>query len=118
MAANVIVKASSIITMDESNPRAEAIAIDTSTGKIVAVGSLTDCQAAAPGAVLTDLGSTVLMPGFIEAHSHPFLSRVGGYWTPNTSRTNCHVDRCGFGRRRSHNCRGLFDNLGNEYQHS
>lgn len=84
MAANVIVKASSIITMDESNPRAEAIAIDVSTGKIVAVGSLAGCQAAAPGAVLTDLGSTVLMPGFIEAHSHPFLSgmitQAPAYW--------------------------------------
>jgi len=84
MAANVIVKASSIITMDESNPRAEAIAIDTSTGKITAVGSLADCQAAAPNAALTDLGSTVLMPGFIEAHSHPFLSgmitQAPAYW--------------------------------------
>jgi len=84
MATNVIVKASSIITMDESNPRAEAIAIDVSTGKITAVGSLADCQAAAPNAALTDLGSTVLMPGFIEAHSHPFLSgmitQAPAYW--------------------------------------
>ena len=40
MPATVILKASSIITMDPSNPRAEAIAIDESTGKIVAVGSV------------------------------------------------------------------------------
>ena len=84
MTANVILKASSIITMDDSNPRAEAIAFDTSTGKIVAVGTLAACQAAAPGVVVTDLGSTVLMPGFIEAHSHPILSgmitQAPAYW--------------------------------------
>ncbi len=71
--ATTILKADSIITMDESNPRAEAIAFDDSSGKILAVGSVADCQAAAPGTEVTDLGSTVLMPGFIEAHSHPML---------------------------------------------
>jgi cytosine/adenosine deaminase-related metal-dependent hydrolase len=38
------------------------------------VGTLADCQAAAPGVTPTDLGGTVLMPGFIEAHSHPALT--------------------------------------------
>ena len=84
MPATVILKASSIITMDPSNPRAEAIAIDDSTGKIVAVGSVAECQAAAPGVALTDLGTTVLMPGFIEAHSHPMLggmiTQPPSYW--------------------------------------
>lgn len=84
MTANVILKASSIITMDPSNPRAEAIAMDDSTGKIVAVGSVAQCQAAAPGVAITDLGTTVLMPGFIEAHSHPMLggmvTQAPSYW--------------------------------------
>ena len=84
MPATVILKASSIITMDPSNPRAEAIAIDESTGKIVAVGSVAECQAAGPGVALTDLGATVLMPGFIEAHSHPMLggmiTQPPSYW--------------------------------------
>lgn len=84
MTANVILKASSIITMDPSNPRAEAIAMDDSTGKIVAVGSVAQCQAAAPGVAVTDLGTTVLMPGFIEAHSHPMLggmvTQAPSYW--------------------------------------
>jgi predicted amidohydrolase YtcJ len=84
MTANVILKASSIITMDPSNPRSEAIAIDDITGKIVAVGSVADCQAAAPGVAITDLGTTVLMPGFIEAHSHPMLAGMvtqsPSYW--------------------------------------
>ena len=82
--ANVILKASSVITMDESNPRAEAIALDDATGKILAVGTVAQCQAAAPGAAVTDLGSTVLMPGFIEAHSHPMLggmiTQPPSYW--------------------------------------
>ena len=70
----VILKAASIITMDPANPRAEAIAFDSTTGVIAAVGSLADCQSAAPGVVAVDLGETVLMPGFVEAHSHPILA--------------------------------------------
>jgi predicted amidohydrolase YtcJ len=77
-----ILKADSIITMDEDNPRAEAIAFDDTTGKILAVGTVAQCQAAAPGVAVTDLGSTVLMPGFIEAHSHPML---GGMITQSPS---------------------------------
>jgi predicted amidohydrolase YtcJ len=77
-----ILKADSIITMDEANPRAEAIAFDDTTGKILAVGTVAQCQAAAPGVAVTDLGSTVLMPGFIEAHSHPML---GGMITQSPS---------------------------------
>ncbi len=76
MPADLILTAHSIITMDERNPRAEAVAVDTATGTIVAVGSLADVQAAAPGVTPTDLGDTVLMPGFIEAHSHPVPSGV------------------------------------------
>ncbi len=38
--------------------------------------ALDECRAAAPGADEKDLGDTVLLPGFIEAHSHPFLSGV------------------------------------------
>lgn len=79
---NVILKASSIITMDESNPRAEAVAFDDATGKILAVGTVAQCQAVAPGTAVTDLGTTVLMPGFIEAHSHPML---GGMITQDPS---------------------------------
>lgn len=76
MAADLILKASVIITMDEAAPRVEAIAVDTSSGEITAVGSLADVQAAAPGVAVTDLGSTVLMPGFIDPHSHPVLAGV------------------------------------------
>lgn len=76
MAADLILKASTIITMDTACPRAEAIAVDTSTGLIVAVGTADDCAAVAPDATVQDLGETVLMPGFIDAHSHPLLSGI------------------------------------------
>ena len=72
----IIVKAASIITMDANDTRAEAIAVDTSTGRILAVGSLADCQAAAPGAEVDDRGSHVVLPGFVDAHNHPFMSGV------------------------------------------
>ena len=84
MAADLILKASAIITMDVDAPRAEAIAIDTAAGTIAAVGTLADCQAAAPGVDVTDLGATVLMPGFIDPHSHPMLGGIvtqePAYW--------------------------------------
>lgn len=82
--SDTILQAATIITMDPSCPRAEAIAFDSATGVISAVGTVAECQAAAPGVAVTDLGTTVLMPGFIEAHSHPILSgmatRPPAYW--------------------------------------
>jgi predicted amidohydrolase YtcJ len=84
MASDLILKASSIITMDDENPRAEAIAVDTSTGQITAIGSVADVQTAAPGVTVTDLGPAVLMPGLIDAHNHPALSGMvtqePSYW--------------------------------------
>jgi predicted amidohydrolase YtcJ len=47
MAADLILKAATVVTMDEANPRAEAIAVDTTTGQITAIGSLADVRAAA-----------------------------------------------------------------------
>ncbi len=88
MAADTILKASAIITMDDARPRARALAFDSATGRITAIGSLAEVQAAAPGVAVTDLGSTVLMPGFVEPHSHPLLSGMAtqepAYWvSPN-----------------------------------
>lgn len=74
MATDLILTAASIITMEDELPRVEAIAIDTSTGVITAVGSLATVQATAPGVSVTDLGTDVLMPGFIDPHNHPALS--------------------------------------------
>jgi len=71
-----ILVAASIITMDPAAPRADAIAFDVSSGVITAVGSLYECAAASPGATVTRLRDTVLLPGFVEPHSHPFVSGV------------------------------------------
>ena len=88
MAADTILKASTIITMDEAHPRARALAFDSGTGRITAIGSVGEVQAATPGVPVTDLGDTVLMPGFVEPHSHPLLSGMAtqepAYWvSPN-----------------------------------
>lgn len=84
MATDLILKAAAVITMDDALPRAEAVGIDTSTGTITAVGSLAEVQAAAVGVAVTDLGATVLMPGFIDPHNHPALSGMvtqePSYW--------------------------------------
>lgn len=88
MAADTILSASTIITMDPARPRARALAFDSATGRITAIGSVGEVQAATPGVAVTDLGETVLMPGFVEPHSHPLLSGMAtqepAYWvSPN-----------------------------------
>ena len=74
MSTELIITASSIITIDPALPRATAVAV--SGERIVAVGDLEQCRAALPNAVVQDLGDIVLMPGFIESHSHPVLSGI------------------------------------------
>ncbi len=74
MSVDLIVTASSVITMDPKNPRAEAVAIDSAAGTIAAVGALADLQESYSGVTVKDLGSTVLMPGLIDPHNHPALS--------------------------------------------
>lgn len=76
MTADLILKAVAIITMDAAASRADAVAIDTTSGRIAAVGTLEACRQAAPTAAVKDLGPTVLMPGFIDPHSHPLLAGV------------------------------------------
>ncbi len=84
MAADLILKALVVITMNPTADRVDAVAIDTSSGTIVAVGTLEECQRAAPKAKVQDLGATVLMPGFIDPHSHPLLGGIvtqePAYW--------------------------------------
>ncbi len=72
--ADQILTATTVITMDDDNPRAEAVAV--SGDRIVAVGSLDECRAALPGAQVVDTGAAVLAPGFVEPHSHPLMSGI------------------------------------------
>jgi predicted amidohydrolase YtcJ len=64
-----------ILTVNPREPRAEAIAI--SRGRILAVGSDTDVLHLASGLTRkVDLGKKTVLPGFIDAHSHPAMAGV------------------------------------------
>jgi predicted amidohydrolase YtcJ len=67
-----ILVAKSFITMNPNLPRASAVAIKD--GLIVAVGTVAACKEVLPNAPLTDLGDSVMLPGFVEPHSHLFMS--------------------------------------------
>ena len=67
-----IITADAIITMNDAQPREEAVAV--ARGRVVAVGSLEDCRRMLPAADVSELAGSVLMPGFVEPHSHPLLS--------------------------------------------
>ena len=59
-----------ILTVNTAEPRAEAVAI--SRGRFLAVGSNSDVlNLAGAGAQKIDLGGKTVLPGFIDAHSHP-----------------------------------------------
>lgn len=57
-----------IITMDDANPRAEAVLLEGDT--IVAVGKRVEMTALAGDAEVVDLQGKTLLPGFIDAHGH------------------------------------------------
>lgn len=69
-----ILVARSILTMDPEQPRARAVAIEK--GRISAVGSLEEVQAAVGEDLEVDdrFRDQVLLPGFIDPHVHPTLA--------------------------------------------
>ena len=68
--AELILHGGNIWTVNAREPRAEAIAI--SRGRILAVGSDSDVLAlAVPTTKKIDFGKKTVLPGFIDAHSHP-----------------------------------------------
>src|SRR5437879_12075356 len=59
-----------MVTMDAAAPVAEAVAI--SRGRFFAVGKNAEIMnLAVPGVPRIDLGGKTVLPGFIDAHSHP-----------------------------------------------
>ncbi len=77
--ADIVFLNGDIITIDDSNPMAEALAIKD--GKILAVGKTGEVQKCCGKETETiDLGGKTLMPGLIEPHSHPVLSGVFYNW--------------------------------------
>ena len=64
-----------IFTVDSSNPRARAVAI--ADGRFLAVGTDAEILRLATGRTRKiDLGKKTVLPGFIDAHSHPGYSGV------------------------------------------
>jgi predicted amidohydrolase YtcJ len=62
-----------VITVDPGQPAAEAIAV--SNGRILAVGASADMlRLAGAQTVKIDVGGKTILPGFIDAHSHPASS--------------------------------------------
>src|SRR5690606_3252911 len=73
MGADRIIYGGTIRTIDTNRPEAQAIAIQA--GRVIAVGDERDIRSlACDGTELTDLRGRTLLPGFVEAHSHPFWS--------------------------------------------
>lgn len=69
-----------IITMNDSQPTATAVAVRE--GKIVSVGSLEDLKPwleAHPHKIDHTFEGKVIMPGFIDPHLHPFLAATTLY---------------------------------------
>ena len=66
-----------ILTMDEGKPTAEAVCI--SEGKILAVGTLEELRALAPRHRRKEihLEEGVLLPGFIDSHTHLEMESAG-----------------------------------------
>src|SRR5882672_7714897 len=73
--AELILHGGNIWTVNAREPRAEAIAI--ARGRILAVGSDADVLAlASPTTKKIDLGGKTVLPGFIDAHTHPAMAGV------------------------------------------
>ncbi len=61
-----------VLTMDDGNPRADAVAVRD--GRIVAVGPEAEVMAlAGDGTEVTDLAGRALIPGFYDAHAHVMM---------------------------------------------
>ena len=69
-AADTIYTGGDIVTINDAQPSAEALAVKG--GKIVAVGTRAEVEKAHKGAStkVVDLGGKALLPGFLDAHSH------------------------------------------------
>ena len=66
--------AKKVITMDAGWPSSTAVAVRD--GKILSVGSLDELQPwlkTAPYKIDRTFANKILLPGFVEAHGHPFL---------------------------------------------
>jgi predicted amidohydrolase YtcJ len=64
-----------ILTVDTAQPRAQAVAI--AGGRFLAVGSNDEIRAMSkPGVRQLDIGGKTVVPGFIDAHTHPSYAGI------------------------------------------
>ncbi len=69
MAADLVLTGASVVTVDPSRPRAEAVAVES--GRIVAVGSDADVRPLiGPRTEVVELEGRSVLPGFQDAHLH------------------------------------------------
>jgi predicted amidohydrolase YtcJ len=64
-----VVHAARIVTMDDARPVAEAMAV-SADGRILALGTRAEVDAAHPDARREDFGAATVVPGLIDAHGH------------------------------------------------
>jgi predicted amidohydrolase YtcJ len=79
---DLILHSGNFFTVDDLQPRAQAVAI--SSGRFLAVGSNAEVlNLAAPNVKKIDLGGKSVLPGFIDAHCHPSAAGVDMVVTVN-----------------------------------
>jgi hypothetical protein len=84
MAPDLIVVNANVLTQDDAYPLAEAFAVQN--GRFVAVGSTPDVRnLAAPGTSIVDAARATVVPGFIDAHSHPSGAGLNALKNVNTN---------------------------------
>jgi predicted amidohydrolase YtcJ len=70
-AADLVIRGT-VLTVDDLQPTAEALAV--SDGRIVAVGKWSDVESwMGPDTETVELGDGCIMPGLVEAHGHPLM---------------------------------------------
>ncbi|MGY4654011.1 amidohydrolase [Mycobacterium sp. URHB0021] len=75
MPAADLVVSGTVLTVDELQPTAEALAV--SGGRIVAVGTRSEIENwIGPQTQTLDVGDGCVMPGFVEAHGHPLMEAI------------------------------------------
>ena len=75
MPAADLVITGTVLTVDDAQPTAEAIAV--SDGRIVAVGTRAEVESwIGPETKTLDIGDGCVMPGLVEAHGHPLMEAI------------------------------------------
>ncbi|MDQ2907537.1 MAG: amidohydrolase [Chloroflexota bacterium] len=71
MSSTIIYVNGNLYTLDAARPRAQAMAIDSASGTILAVGDNDEVRrVGGQHTELIDLGGKTMLPGFIDAHIH------------------------------------------------